>query len=259
MNKKWPIITLAVVCLSLVGGGIYLFLDKNKCYENLSKLGELSTNCVNEVKDLGLDKEILPTQDQNQPKKPKLPTLAKEFCSEMTKTCIKYPEDWTVRVSEPGFNFDDFKANQSIHFLNNEKVPAVSMVDRVSGLGGPACSEGEHFLKRGILESKEVGLKDRDGKPFRVVKMYHSKLTPGRSRSVTAYVGLALADFQASDEREIDACPGMYFYQFLSDSNDTISMVGGERDFENVEDAKAWLQSAENDLAFEVLSSVYRK
>jgi len=238
----------------------------------MNKLSGLSTSCVGEISMSGALKQIInPTvNDVNQP------TADKEYCTELTNLCFKYPSSWTIKSGAFGNTVSGEKLDQEVTFYNKFGTKIAKLVNNMGGVGHE-CDETTTTptMSLSIYESKKLDLSNGTNDVY--ATRGHLSNKGAYTPIITITTGSELfSTVKTSTVSECDTGlwnvfsiskptgvqPGSYsgdYTTFGIEINNSATLDGEGFFFRDETSVKDWVENNDGKTLFDILSTAYVK
>lgn len=267
-NKKWPMIILCALCLVFAGAGTYFFIENNKCSGKFSQLDNISTGCIDELRESGITG--LTISGTKTPVNKNVPALDVEFCAEDSQLCMKRPGNWMVSAGQFEYVDGQNKWNQDIAFYNQFGTKIMTVHNKVSGIGFGPCEGNPDDIKLTVLETHKLGFKNSNNEDFYVSKAYYQEKNDSFFTPIVVITDIkALQSVKKATNHnfcDIEAW-GLFATATAKDNSTAFwikpelgSPAEGKGFFFREESAvKDWLENSDGAIVYEMLKTAYIK
>ena len=280
-SKKWLLVILSVLCLAFAGGGIYFFTENNKCNDKFKQLDNISTGCIEELRESGITG--LTIGDTKAPVSKGDPTLNTEYCTDETQLCLKHPDSWLVAktpFSKADYAPEAGNINQTITFHNQFGTPVFEIQNKPYAYGFECMPEESENIKLSIIEVSKLNdsLNDpnNNATAYAVIGYYTQENYPFVIPIVAITSNTALTSTKTAASVNICDIDGKDHFMAATASSSSpngffISEIGGEPIenksthqrrgffFRDEKSIKEWLESGDGAVMYEILKTAYIK
>ena len=260
-------IIMAMVIIGLIGAVAWLYV------QNVSKESESKDAVTSKVSQVKNDTETIKSDSDQKV----VEVLNKEFCTEIEKICVNYPDTWTVESIRTDSTYGKKTADLVTFYIGNTAVMYInSMID---GIGG-ACDPDKPYGKVHSIKAEQLSILNPDYTNKDRIE-YARKYSSQYLHAVAVYTDQSkhLAIYVTGDKllaqagMAFAACDiGFYRYFFPGNKDYDLVVLGTatfysldsevkeiESTFKSVDDAKIAIAKEPYKTIFDVVASAHYK